>query len=58
MSKYSRIVLKLSGEALAGGESKPLNFATLQFVADEISSITDLGVKVSLGDWRWKSLSG
>lgn len=48
MTKYSRVVLKLSGEALAGGESKPLNFGTLQFVADEISSIIDLGVKVSL----------
>ena len=48
MTTYSRVLLKLSGEALAGGESKPLSFDTLQFVADEISTIVDVGIKVSL----------
>ena len=48
MTTYSRVLLKLSGEALAGKKSQPLCFDTLHFVANEISSIIDLGVKVAL----------
>ena len=48
MPKYSRIVLKLSGEALGDGTAKPLNFDTLRFVADEISSIVSIGAKVGV----------
>lgn len=46
--KYRRILLKLSGEALMGGDSFGINTGVLDFVAAEIRSVLDLGVQVGL----------
>jgi uridylate kinase len=45
---YRRVVLKLSGEALAGGQGYGIHADTLGRVADEIREIVDLGVQVAV----------
>ena len=45
---YRRILLKLSGEALAGERGYGIEPAVLQRLADEIKSIHDLGVEISI----------
>ncbi|MFH1077167.1 MAG: UMP kinase [Pseudomonadota bacterium] len=46
--KYKRIMLKLSGEALMGDREFGINSETLEYVAQEVRSIYDLGVQVAL----------
>jgi uridylate kinase len=46
--KYKRILLKLSGEALMGDQGFGISPDVIQFVADEIRSIYDLGVQVAI----------
>lgn len=46
--KYKRIILKISGEALAGESKFGLNDAMLGQVAEEIKNISDLGVQVAV----------
>ncbi len=46
--KYSRILLKLSGEALAGGQGYGIAPEVISQIASEISDIVDLGVEVAL----------
>ncbi len=46
--KYKRILLKVSGEALAGSEGHGLDFAILHKVCDSIKSCVDLGVQVGV----------
>ena len=46
--KYKRIMLKISGEALAGEAHRGLDFEVIHSVCDAIKSCTDLGVQVSL----------
>jgi uridylate kinase len=43
-----RILLKLSGEALAGTREFGLDADTLQFIAHEVRSILDLGIEVAI----------
>lgn len=43
--EYKRILLKLSGEALMGGDSYGINTGVLDFVANEIKEIVGLGVQ-------------
>jgi uridylate kinase len=45
---YRRILLKLSGEALLGGQAYGIDPAIIQRVAAEIAEITGLGVQVGL----------
>lgn len=45
---YTRILLKLSGEALAGGQSFGIDPHVLKTVASEISNIHRLGVEVGI----------
>ncbi len=45
---YQRILLKLSGEALQGEQSFGIDPAILQQMADEIKSVTELGVEVGV----------
>ncbi|UMZ73395.1 UMP kinase [Natranaerofaba carboxydovora] len=46
--KYKRVVLKLSGEALAGGEGYGIDMETLDTIATQIKEITDIGTEVSV----------
>ncbi len=46
--KYNRIMLKISGEALAGDERFGISPAVLSFLADEIREVHDLGVQVAV----------
>ena len=45
---YKRILLKISGEALAGERDFGIDAGILQFVAGEIRSALDLGVQVAM----------
>lgn len=47
-SKYSRILLKLSGEALAGDKGFGFDFDVITKFANEIKSVTSMGVGVGL----------
>ena len=47
-SKYRRILLKLSGEALAGGMSSGINPETIGQIADDIKEAAKLGVEIGL----------
>ena len=46
--KYKRVVLKLSGEALAGDQGFGINPPELKTVAKEIKEVHDLGVQVCI----------
>lgn len=47
-TKYKRILLKLSGEALAGDQHRGLDFAVIGRVCDVIRQLRDMGVEVGL----------
>jgi uridylate kinase (EC 2.7.4.22) len=46
--RYKRILLKVSGEALAGGNKCGIDPAVINFVSNEIKSVVDLGVEVAI----------
>ncbi|BCL75177.1 uridylate kinase [Jeongeupia sp. HS-3] len=46
--KYKRILLKLSGEALMGGDSYGINRATIDRIVGEVKAVVDLGVQVAV----------
>ncbi len=46
--KYKRIILKISGEALAGNEKFGLNEEMLKVVAKQVKEVHDLGVQVAI----------
>ena len=46
--KYSRVLLKISGEALAGQAGFGLDAETLSYIADEIAAVQKLGVQVAV----------
>ena len=48
MAAYSRVLLKLSGEALMGPDAFGIHLPTLQAIADELKEIHDLGVQVGV----------
>lgn len=48
LARFKRIVLKLSGEALMGDQGYGISPDMLKYVADEVRSIFDLGVQVSI----------
>jgi len=59
--RYQRIVLKLSGEALAGDENFGISQKMLTTVAEQIQEIHKLGVQVALevgGGNIWRGISG
>ena len=47
-AKYKRIVLKLSGEALAGSEGFGIDTEQAEFIAGKIQQVHDLGVEIAL----------
>ncbi|QEK12242.1 UMP kinase [Crassaminicella thermophila] len=59
--KYKRVILKLSGEALAGERGFGLDEKTLDAIAAQVKEISDLGVEVSIvvgGGNFWRGRSG
>ena len=48
MPAYKRILLKLSGEALMGGDAFGINRATIVRMVEEIADITHMGVQVAV----------
>ena len=59
--KYKRIVLKISGEALAGDGDFGLDGPTLNAIAEEEKEISDLGVEIAVvvgGGNIWRGIKG
>jgi len=59
--KYKRIILKISGEALAGNEQFGLDGQTLNTIAEEVREISDLGVEIAIvvgGGNIWRGVKG
>jgi len=59
--KYKRIVLKLSGEALAGDEGFGINPAVIKSIARQIKEVAELGVEVAVvvgGGNIWRGKTG
>lgn len=59
--KYKRIMLKLSGEALAGEKGYGINFEVVKRIAEEIKEAVDLGVEVGAvvgGGNIWRGRDG
>ena len=48
MPKYKRIVLKLSGEALAGSNSVGIDINYVNLIAKQVKKIYDLGVEIGI----------
>lgn len=46
--RYKRVLLKISGEAMGGKAGFGLEVETLDYIAREIKSVTDLGVQVAV----------
>lgn len=46
--KYQRILIKLSGEALAGNKGVGIDLPTVQTIAKEIAEVHDSGVQIAL----------
>ncbi|ABR48839.1 uridylate kinase [Alkaliphilus metalliredigens QYMF] len=58
---YKRVLLKLSGEALAGEKGFGLDTDTINDIAHQISEITDMGVQVAIvvgGGNFWRGRTG
>lgn len=58
---YKRILLKLSGEVLAGGQGHGFDFDTITTICSSVKKVTDLGVEVGLvvgGGNFWRGRSG
>src|SRR5450755_3037255 len=48
MAKYQRILLKLSGEVLAGHESFGIDSARVRALAEEVAAVAQSGVQIGL----------
>lgn len=46
--RYKRILLKLSGEALAGSQGYGIDGATLEYISREVKAVVELGVEVAI----------
>ena len=60
-AKYKRVLLKLSGEALAGSKGNGIDAKTVGEICDKIKEIVDLGVKVGIvvgGGNFWRGRNG
>ena len=61
MAKFKRILLKLSGEVLAGGKGHGFDFETINSICKSVSELAKLGVEVGLvvgGGNFWRGRSG
>ncbi|MBQ3596398.1 MAG: UMP kinase [Clostridia bacterium] len=60
-AKYKRVIIKLSGEALAGDKGNGIDEGVLQAVTDQIIAVTKLGVQVGIivgGGNFWRGRQG
>ena len=60
-AKYKKVLLKVSGEALAGEKGYGLDVATMHEICENIKKIVDMGVQVSIvvgGGHIWRGRSG
>ena len=60
-AKYKRVLLKISGEALAGPNGFGLDEPTISSISENIKKVTDMGVQVSIvvgGGNIWRGRSG
>lgn len=60
-AKYKRVLLKISGEALAGPNGFGLDEATIAHISENVKKIADMGVQVSIvvgGGNIWRGRSG
>ncbi len=60
-SKYKRVMLKISGEAMSGGKGFGLDTPTIDEIAKTIKEVAELGVEVSIvvgGGNFWRGRSG
>ena len=58
---YKRLVLKISGEALAGDQGYGINPKVLDLISDQVIEIMDMGVEVAIvvgGGNIWRGRSG
>lgn len=61
MPKYKRVVIKISGEALAGDKGFGLDGETLSAISEEIKICTEIGVQISIvcgGGNFWRGRTG
>lgn len=59
--KYQRVIIKLSGEALAGELGYGLEHKILDSIANQVKEINDMGVEISIvvgGGNIWRGVSG
>lgn len=59
--KYKRVVLKISGEALAGSSGSGFDFDVMSSVADQVIEVAKLGVEIGIvvgGGNIWRGRSG
>ena len=59
--KYKRVLLKLSGEALAGNQKNGVDAETVGKICDKVKEIVDLGVQVAIvvgGGNFWRGRNG
>ncbi|KRL04268.1 UMP kinase [Liquorilactobacillus oeni] len=59
--RYKRVILKLSGEALAGDQGIGINPPEIRKVAEEIKEVYELGVQIAIvvgGGNMWRGESG
>lgn len=59
--KYKRVVLKLSGEALAGDVGYGIDASVIQRIAEQVRDVVRLGVEVAVvvgGGNIWRGISG
>ncbi len=60
-AKYKRVLLKLSGEALAGEQKTGVNVETVGKICDKIKEVVDMGVEVAIvvgGGNFWRGRNG
>lgn len=61
VAKYKRIILKLSGEALAGDNGYGIDFTVTNRIAEEIKELVNMGVEIGAvvgGGNIWRGRSG
>ena len=59
--KYKRVIIKLSGEALAGSAGHGIDTPTVQSICSQIKEVFDLGVEIAIvvgGGNFWRGRSG
>lgn len=59
--KYKRLILKISGEALAGDKGFGINPVVIKHLATEIKTVHDLGVQIGIvcgGGNMWRGVTG